>query len=309
MIDLEKDGIHKAGKRKGEKRKAIGIKDKISHAKYKDPNDKKKYKNPDDIWLSRSAFDDFKKCQRCFYLIRVKGFIPPGIPQFTLNGTTDTLLKKEFDLCREQQKSHKFLIDKKLEYIVPYKNKGIAKNVYGDPIIPTTSKTKTPYEIMEAWRNNAHGVQARFKNTNFVLRGSVDDIWLNTKDNSLILVDYKSQANQNSVSQETYWNDGYKAGYQRQLDFYVYLLKQQNLKEKISDDVYLLIVNAKGLEDSFDNKLLFESTLIHTKAKTDYLENDIEEMINIFKSKEVPVSNKMCKNCAYARQRSVIDAL
>ena len=28
---------------------------------------------------------------------------------------------------------------RKLEYIVPYKNKGIAKNVYGDPIIPTKS--------------------------------------------------------------------------------------------------------------------------------------------------------------------------
>ena len=42
MIDLEKSGIHKSGKRKGEERKAIGIKDEISHAKYKDPNDKKK---------------------------------------------------------------------------------------------------------------------------------------------------------------------------------------------------------------------------------------------------------------------------
>ena len=46
------------------------------------------------------------------------------------------------------------------------------------------------------------------------------------ENNSLILVDYKSQANQNSVSQETYWNAEYKAGYQRQLDFYVYLLNQ-----------------------------------------------------------------------------------
>ena len=56
--------------------------------------------------------------------------------------------------------------------------------------------------------------------------------WLNTKDNSLILVDYKSQANSNPVNQETYWSGNFKSGYQRQLDFYVYLLKQQNLKEK-----------------------------------------------------------------------------
>ena len=66
-----------------------------------------------------------------------------------------------------------------------------------------SEKSKTPYEKMEAWRVNAHGVQARFKKTNFVLNGSVDDIWLNTKDNSLILVDYKSQANEKSVSQQS----------------------------------------------------------------------------------------------------------
>jgi len=302
MIDLEKKGIIKRGKRKGEERIAIGIKDEVSHAKYK---------NPDDIWLSRSAFDDFKNCQRCFYLIRVKGFITPGCPSFTMNSTTDKLLKREFDLCREKQKTHEVLIANKLEHIIPYKNKETAINVYGDPIIPSTSKTKTPYEKMEAWRVNAHGVQARFKKTNFVLNGSVDDIWLNTKDNSLIVVDYKSQANAKSVSQESYWDGDYKSGYQRQLDFYAYLLKQQNLKEKISDDAYLLIVNTRGLENSFNNKLLFESTLIHTKTNTNYLEleNDIEEMISIFKSKNIPPSNKMCKNCAYARQRSVIDKM
>jgi hypothetical protein len=298
MIDLEKEGIFKRGKRKGEEKIARGIKDKISFTKYK---------NPDDNWLSRSAFDDFKKCQRCFYLIRVKGFIAPGCPSFTMNSTTDKLLKKEFDKCRKKQKPHQFLIDKKLGHIIPYKNEETATNIYGDPII--SSITKKPYTKMDAWRINSHGVQARFKKTNFVLNGSVDDIWFNSKDNSLILVDYKSQANSQAVNQETYWAGDFKSGYQRQLDFYVYLLKQQNFKEKISDDVYLLVVNARGLEDSFDNRLLFEPTLIHTKAKTDYLEKDIEEMISVFESKDVPNSNKMCINCAYARQRSKYDKI
>ena len=85
---------------------------------------------------------------------------------------------------------------------------------------------------MEAWRSNYHGVQTRFKKTNFILYGSVDDIWLDTKNNSLILADYKSQANENKVNQETYWDGDFKSGYQRQLDFYYYLLKQQNLKER-----------------------------------------------------------------------------
>ena len=298
MIDLEQEGIHKRGKRKGQEKIALGIKDEITFSKYG---------NSDDVWLSRSAFDDFKKCQRCFYLIRKRGFIAPGTPQFTMNSTTDKLLKKEFDLLRKDQKTHPILIEKKLNHIVPYKNEDTAVNIYGNPII--RSDTKIPYEKMEAWRSNFHGLQTRFKKTNFILYGAVDDIWLDTKKNSLILVDYKSQANEKEVSQETYWDGDFKSGYQRQLDFYFYLLKQQNFKETISDDAYLLVVNARGLEKKFDNKLLFESRLIHTKVKDENLENEIQEMINVFNSDEVPDSNKLCKNCAYARQRSVIDKL
>ena len=298
MIDLEKEGIHKRGKRKDQEKVALGIKDEISFSKYG---------NQDDIWLSRSAFDDFKKCKRCFYLIRKKGFISPGTPQFTMNSTTDKLLKKEFDLLRKDQKSHQILIEKNLDHIVPYRNEEVAINIYGDPIIP--NKSKIPYEKMEAWRSNYHGLQTRFKKTNFILYGSVDDIWFDTKNNSLIIADYKSQANEKEVTQETYWDGDFKTGYQRQLDFYFYLLKQQNLKETISNDAYLLVVNARGLEDKFDNKLLFESTLVHTKVKDDALENEIQEMIDVFNSDNVPESNKLCKNCAYARQRSVIDKL
>ena len=295
MIDLE------TGKdRKGKEKIPTGIKepDKIFT---------RKYKNKNDIWLSRSKFDDYKKCKRCFYLITVKGFIPPGTPQFTMNSTTDKLLKKEFDLCRATQTSHNFLIKKNLGHLVPYKNNDEALNIYGDTI--NNSETKKPYTKMEAWRTNYHGLQVRFKKTNFILYGSVDDIWYDTKNNSLIVVDYKSQANEEIVSEDTYFKGEYKIGYQRQLDFYVYLLKQQNLNIEISDYAYLYVVNTRGLDEKFDNKLLFESTLITAKIRTDYLENEIDDMIKTVQSNEIPSSNKKCKNCAYARQRSKIDKL
>ena len=81
-----------------------------------------------------------------------------------------------------------------------------------------------------------------------------------------------------------------------------------SLKE-VSDDAYLYVVNARGLEEEFDNKLLFEPTLIHTKIKTDYLENEIQNMIDTMNSTKIPDSNKSCNNCAYARQRSKTDTL
>ena len=114
---------------------------------------------------------------------------------------------------------------------------------------------------MDKWRDSLHhGLKYEYKN--ILLTGGVDDIWQDTVTNELILVDYKSQANEEIVSEDTYFKGEYKIGYQRQLDFYVYLLKQQNLNIEISDYAYLYVVNTRGLDEKFDNKLLFEATLI-----------------------------------------------
>ena len=67
--------------------------------------------------ISRSKFNDFLTCPRCFYLDRVKGLTSPGMPGWTLNETTDLLLKKEFDQCREQQKPHRIFIENNLRKI------------------------------------------------------------------------------------------------------------------------------------------------------------------------------------------------
>ena len=44
-----------------------------------------------------------------------------------------------------------------------------------------------------------------------------------------------------------------------------------------------------------------------TSIKSDYLENEIQNMIDIMNSTKIPDSNKSCNNCAYARQRSKTD--
>ena len=63
-----------------------------------------------DFPISRSRFNEFLTCPRCFYLKTNRGFISPSIPGFTLNALTDTLLKKEFDICRNKQVPHHILI-------------------------------------------------------------------------------------------------------------------------------------------------------------------------------------------------------
>ena len=111
----------------------------------------------------------FLTCPRCFYIDRVSGLEEPGTPGWTLNETTDLLLKKEFDVCREKQISHRILADNNLHHIVPFK-----------------------HESMDDWRNSRNkGLMWRYHDSNIILTGGVDDIWFDTSTEKLIVVDYK----------------------------------------------------------------------------------------------------------------------
>ena len=118
----------------------------------------------EDFKISRGRFSNFLTCQRCFYLDRVMGLDPPGTPGWTLNETTDLLLKKEFDACRANQTPHRIFSRFGLDHVVPFQ-----------------------HEDMDKWRNSLHhGLQIQFKDTNIILHGGIDDIWLDKK-NSLVL--------------------------------------------------------------------------------------------------------------------------
>jgi len=236
-----------------------------------------------DFTLSRSRFDAYMTCKRCFYLKTNKGFMEPSTPGWTLNTLTDTLLKKEFDECRFKKMPHRILIENGLNHIIPFQ-----------------------HEDIEKWRNSiSGGLKHRFKNTNIILQGGLDDVWFNTKTEELIVADYKSQQKNSKVTQDTYFNDAHKEGYKRQLDFYAYLLKGMGFK--VSSDAYFYICNAKEVDEGFHGKMLFDEVLIHYPVKTDYLDKDIQEMINVMNSFDIPQSHESCENCAYARQRSGLE--
>ena len=249
-----------------------------------------------DFILSRSRFDEFMNCPRCFYLKTNKGFMSPSTPGWTLNTLTDTLLKKEFDECRKKQEPHRIMLENKLDHLVPYKSE-IIKDKNGNNKL-----------LLDEWRDSIHyGLKYRFKDTNIILQGGIDDVWFNTKTEELIVADYKSQHKKDGVSQETYFDDPYKDSYKRQLDYYAYLLN--GMGYKVSSDAYLYICNAKEIDEGFHGKMLFDEVLIHYKIKSDYLETKIQKMIDAMNSENIPNSHESCENCAYARQRSVIDKL
>ena len=53
--------------------------------------------------ISRTAWESFIRCKRCFYLERKLKIKPIGMPGYPINSRVDALLKKEFDIYRDKQ--------------------------------------------------------------------------------------------------------------------------------------------------------------------------------------------------------------
>ncbi len=263
MIDLKRNS-------KKELIRATGLRSKAS-SRYS-PNQKEDFK------ISRGRFYNFLICKRCFYLDRVKGLDPPGTPGWTLNETTDLLLKKEFDFCRERQIPHRLFIENRLSDLVPFSHPDINN-----------------------WRDSLHkGLMLRYKDTNIILTGGVDDIWQDKISKKLIIVDYKSQAKLGRLDKQDYLDDPYHEAYKIQMDFYAYLLFGMGFD--VHQTSYFLVCNAKRDEQKFNKRMNFDEYLVPYKWNIDWIENKIDEMVNLMNNSQMPESNLSCKNCAYSEQ-------
>ena len=263
MIDLKRNG-------KKETIRATGLRSRASSCY--SPNQKEDFK------ISRGKFSNFLTCKRCFYLDRVKGLDPPGTPGWTLNETTDLLLKKEFDYCRERQIPHRLFIENELSNVVPFDHPEI-----------------------DNWRDSLHkGLMLRYKDTNIILTGGVDDIWQHNISKKLIIVDYKSQAKLGRVDKQDYLEDPYHEAYKIQMDFYAYLLSGMGFD--VHQTSYFLVCNAKRDDQEFKKRMNFDEYLVPYNWNIDWIDNKIDEMINVMNCKQVPEQNLSCKNCAYSEQ-------
>lgn len=235
-----------------------------------------------DYKVSRSKFNDFLACERCFYLDRVKGLKYPSIPGWALNETTDILLKKEFDICRRLQIPHRSFEKFGLKNIVPFQ-----------------------HDDMDIWRDSLHnGLRIRFENTNIILHGGVDDLWFNQMTQELIVVDYKSQSSKINVSTDSYLSNIYHQSYKTQLDFYAYLLTKMGFD--VSSEGYFYVCNGLRGEAGFNGRILFDETIVPYSVNFDWIALKIGMMIEVLNSPNVPKENVSCENCAYARQRSLM---
>lgn len=220
--------------------------------------------------ISRSKIDLFSECPRCFYLDRVLGVArPPGFP-FSLNSAVDHLLKKEFDIHRAQGTTHPLM------------------KTYGIDAVPYSHKE------IDTWRENFKGIQYLDENTNLIITGAVDDIWVNPK-GELIIVDYKSTSKDTEVNLDAAWQDGYK----RQVEVYQWLFKMNGFR--VSQTAYFVYANGQKDRVAFDGKLEFDVKIIPYVGNSDWVPDILIEIKKCLDSKKIPEADPECDYCAYRK--------
>lgn len=219
--------------------------------------------------LSRSKIDLFLNCPRCFYLDRKLGAgQPPGFP-FSLNSAVDKLLKKEFDIHRAKGSKHPLMEN------------------YGINAIPFA------HEKIEEWRDAMRrGITVLIDDTNVVVTGGVDDVWIDPI-GQLIIVDYKATSKEDEVNLDADWQIGYK----RQMEIYQWLFRKNGFT--VSPTGYFVYCNGDTDTEAFDGKLEFDIKIIPYEGDTSWVEEVIFDAIDCLKSDTIPESGEDCDFCAY----------
>jgi hypothetical protein len=226
--------------------------------------------------LSRSKVELFQQCKRCFYLDRRLGISrPPGFP-FSLNSAVDALLKKEFDVHRENATAHPLMIAAGID-AVPFR-----------------------HPELEIWRSNFKGIRIPHSASGFELFGAVDDIWHENGTDRLIVVDYKATAKDTEVSLDAEWQNGYK----RQVEFYQWLLRQRGFE--VSPTAWFVYVNGCKDRPGFDAKLEFRISLLPHEGKTDWIEATVLEARRVLDKERAPGRHSECQFCHYAYRESQV---
>lgn len=223
--------------------------------------------------LSRGKIDLFLECPRCFYLDRRLGLGRPSMPGWALNSAVDALLKNEFDLLRKKGQAH--------ELMKKYKINAIP---FSHPDLPI-------------WRDDVYkyvGASTIHKSTNLEICGIIDDLWINSQ-KELIIVDYKSTSTQQEISLE----DEYKQGFKKQLEVYQWIFRQMGFK--VNKTGYFVYANAGKNRPKFDARLEFELQIIFHKGDTSWVEPTIFEIKKCLDSSKIPGPNPDCEFCQYRK--------
>jgi PD-(D/E)XK nuclease superfamily protein len=154
------------------------------------------------------------------------------------------------------------------------------------------------HKELDAWRDSLRrGIQFLHEPTNLLLRGGVDDVWVNPT-GELHIVDYKATSKATEVSLDAEWQDGYK----RQMEIYQWLFRKNGFK--VSPIGYFVYCNGDADKAAFDAKLEFDISVLPYVGDTDWIEHTIVNMHKCLMDSKIPAASVDCDYCAYYNMRA-----
>jgi hypothetical protein len=236
-----------------------------------DPQQKEPFK------ISRSKIDLFMACPRCFYIDRRLGVgRPPGFP-FNINSAVDNLLKNEFDALRKEGKTHPLIEE------------------FGIDARPA------PHEQINVWRENFKGVQYHDPEINFIITGAIDDLWINSRE-EYIVVDYKTTAKATPVV--ALGTGGHHDSYRRQMEVYQWLLRKNDLR--VSDTGYFVYCTGQPDNEKFDAHIDFDMRIIPYTGSDAWVSGVIADMKQTLDTDMIPEASHECDYCLYVTDREKV---
>ena len=231
--------------------------------------------NTDPYKLSRTRIENFCRCKKCFYLEEKLGISRPASFPFNLNNAVDELLKEEFDSFRGTDKNHPYIVEN-----------GLDAKPFDHPQI-------------EDWRTRNKGIGFLDEDTNLYFYGLVDDVWINTKTDQLILVDYKATSKKGEVSLDAPWQISYK----RQLEIYQWLFRKNGFD--VQNIGYFVYCNGVKENVMFNNELKFNVKLLPYKGDDSWIDKTVKEIYKVLNSDDIPEPNPNCEYCRYVKKANL----
>ena len=147
---------------------------------------------------------------------------------------------------------------------------------------------------LDTWRHNFTGVRYLDPKTNFLVFGSVDDVW-QKKDGELIVLDYKATW----TSKEFSWDDHWKQAWKRQLEVYQWLFRKNGFK--VSKTGYFVYCTVDSSVPSFDKKLQFDMTLQTYEGDDSWIDPTLAKARECLSQDKIPKPALDCDYCAYRK--------
>jgi hypothetical protein len=151
------------------------------------------------------------------------------------------------------------------------------------------------------WRDSLHhGITYPFPNTDLIITGGVDDVWVNPA-GELIIVDYKATAKNSEVTLDADWQIAYK----RQMEIYQWLFRKNDFK--VADTGYFVYCNGRTAQESFDGKLEFDIKVIPYVGHSDWVDSTIKDICNCLNDDTLPQPAPDCEFCNYRQATHKFD--